>query len=138
MNNLIEEIKLEVKENWSNNRTPLLLSTIGPKFIKLKEDNNFKGVTKWIKENLDKLESEIYQDNERPAYIGLIPAGEKFEKNNVSKEFFSSKNKVIKNNSVDRKKIVFGFIEILSNLSDLDKERVVLPVDVLAKMIKGN
>lgn len=74
---------------------------------------------------MDVLDAYIYRDENRKEYVGLIPNGEDFKKDQVNKE---------KNNLSSRDATINFFIA-LGGLSKEDREKITIPVDVLTKLM---
>ncbi|AUH02074.1 hypothetical protein CWC46_21130 [Prodigiosinella confusarubida] len=123
--NLIHEIKERIYLFWNENKRPYLISSLGSHFKSIKDIIGDKKTLEWIKEHLDVLDAYIYRDENRKEYVGLIPNGEDFKKDQVNKE---------KNNLSSRDATINFFIA-LGGLSKEDREKITIPVDVLTKLM---
>lgn len=131
MEELIQQIREEIKSNWAKKRRPLLLSTLGDKFKNIKEDSEFKGIKEWTEKHITELEAYIYKDKIKPEYIGLVPNGETFES-----KASSTLSVIKKNDSIDRKKTTLDFLTILNDLEHDDLRRIEIPTDIIVRLMK--
>lgn len=131
MEELIQQIREEIKSNWAKKKKPLLLSTLGDKFKNIKEDREFKGIKEWTEKHIAELEAYIYKDKIKPEYIGLVPNGETFESKSSS-----TLSVIKKNDSIDRKKTTLDFLTILHDLEDEDLRRIDIPTDIIVRLMK--
>lgn len=131
MSDIKSRLSAEVRTYWNKKHRPLLFSTIGDKFKEIKEEEGFVNVGGWIYKNINDLDSFIYSDSNKPEYIGLVPNGERFEPE--ESKLFSTK--IIKK-SKNNERLVLDFLSILNELSDDDLKRVIIPTDILVRLMK--
>ncbi|EDP8647447.1 MULTISPECIES: hypothetical protein [Enterobacteriaceae] len=131
MEELVQQIKEEIKLNWTRKKRPLLLSTLGDKFKNIKEEKDFKGIKEWVEKYLAELDAYIYKDKIKPEYIGLVPNGEAFESKSSS-----TLSAIKKNENIDKKKTTLEFLTILNNLEDEDLRRITIPTDIIVRLLK--
>lgn len=124
-NKLITEIKYEIHCFWNENKKPYLISSLGSHFKSIKDTIGDKKILEWIKEHLDALDAYIYRDDNKKEYVGLIPNGEDFKKNKVNKE----------KNNLSSRDATINFLISLNRLSKEDREKIIIPVDVLTKLM---
>ena len=126
----IEFIKEETQKVWQKSQSQLLLSSLLPLFKENKgsEFNLEKGVklkkfiNKLIKDN--KLDGVKLFEPKIKAKIGLIPKDENII---TSEEYNENKNE----------KIVFEFLSLVDKiLSESDKEKIIIPLNILIKLTK--
>lgn len=131
MDELIQQIKEEIKSNWLKKKRPLLLSTLGDKFKTIKDDGEFKSIKNWTEKHIEELDAYLYKDSIKPEYIGLVPNGESYESKSTS-----TLSVIKKTETIDRKKITLDFLTILNDLEDEDLRRVVIPADIIVRLMK--
>ncbi|MBK0094302.1 hypothetical protein [Erwinia sp. S59] len=131
MSDVKKKISDEVKSYWEKKRKPLLFSTIGEKFKEIKSEEGFVNIGGWVSKNIDDLDSVVYTDPNKPEYIGLIPTGENYEPE--SQQLLSTSRKKETHNN---EKVVLDFLHILNDLDDDDLRRVIIPTDILVRLMK--
>ncbi|HEC2564935.1 hypothetical protein RZQ20_29100 [Raoultella ornithinolytica] len=131
MEEIVQQIKEEIKSNWAKKKRPLLLSTLGDKFKNIKQEKDFKGIKEWVEKHSVELDAYIYKDAIKPEYIGLVPNGEEFESKSSS-----TLSAIKKNERIDKKKATLEFLTILNNLEDEDLRRITIPTDILVRLLK--
>nr|BEK80246.1 hypothetical protein EATA8330_31400 [Enterobacter asburiae] len=125
---LIDEVKERIKQYYINQGKPYLISTLGIEFKNIKEIINKKKVLEWVKLNLESLDAELYQSENKKEFIGLLPKN----KNSLLKKTPSNEKYTTLNS---RKNITISFLTILSNLNEEDRRRVNIPTDIIIKLL---
>ena len=97
----------------------------------IKSEEGFVNIGGWISENINDLDAFIYSDPNKPEYIGLVPNGEEYEPEEP--KLFSTK---ISKKSQNNERLVLDFLSILNDLSDDDLKRVIIPTDILVRLMK--
>ncbi|HFN1191119.1 TPA: hypothetical protein ACHBXO_005182 [Klebsiella pneumoniae] len=131
MSDIKKKLSAEVRTYWDKKHKPLLFSTIGDKFKEIKSEEGFVNIGGWISKNINDLDAFIYSNPNKPEYIGLVPNGEEYEPEEP--KLFSTK---ISKKSQNNERLVLDFLSILNDLSDDDLKRVIIPTDILVRLMK--
>lgn len=137
---LVELLAEEAQKTWAERKEPCLLSVAVPTL--LMNGFNYREVTG--AESLSKWSSTVSQDKfevvRHPimkAKVGIIPKGEFFQ--------YPETESIKPSNDLDganarrdryRKPVVVRFLESLEALTEEERASIVLPVNVIAKLMK--
>ena len=131
MSDIKKKLSEEIRTYWYKKHKPLLFCTIGEQFKEIKEEEGFVNIGSWVSANIKDLDSFIYSDPNKPEYIGLVPNGEEYEPEDP--KLFSTK---IREQNKNNDRLILDLLSILNNLSDDDLKRVIIPTDILVKLMK--
>jgi len=127
---LISSIAKVAQDTWRDEKRPVLISNI-PRRL---ESSDFRsvlgeeGLKSFIKRTEAQGGYEIIQDPHLPARVGLLPAGQAYQ-------FPVAAPKAVED---DKRKgeTMLKFLDLLSELSEDEQRSVVIPVNVIAKLLQ--
>lgn len=129
-NDLISQIARFVEDRWAAESKPVLISNIprllaGTAFRSVIGDD---GVKAFVARTCTEGRYEIVEDPAHKARIGLIPAGAAYTFPALTPRAASTDGK--------GGGIVLSFLKLLGELTEEDQRSVVIPVDVLVKLLQ--
>ena len=137
---LADVITKKTQEHWDDKQTPFLLAHVVPAIVK--EGFDYKALIAPL--SLKQFASgmngkvKVIQHSSHKARVGLIPANEEysFEQLPVTTPKQAAKDDIVNRGPRSNKYVVLNFLQALSDLSDEELEKVVIPASVLAKLLK--
>jgi hypothetical protein len=141
---ILEFADARAKQSWEKFKKPILLSLLGSELSVLNPDYNELieplKLREFLTANADENFS-IIQHPHQKAKVGLIPTNETFafpveEKVELTKLDRHTRTEQSGHRRAQGKYVVQNFLDLLSNLEAEDVERVQIPIDVIAKMIR--
>lgn len=140
---LVELVQKIANEYWESNQAPILLSKLpyeitqkNPDYKKiLGEKRNLK---KFIEETKAEGKYKIIKDPQVRARIGLAPETADFSYPVEEATLHSDVSFISKQNSMKTKQsreAVFDFLNAVSLLSEIDQDKIVIPLSIFIKLI---
>lgn len=133
---LKETMIKEATDLWDAEKNPLLLSKLGPTLKKEVPDYKVlmgdMNTRKFIEEEVPEL--RVIRHSTQPAKIGVIPREQIYSyDNNGAKPKTSEDHEDIK----ESRRSFYSFIRILSKLPKEEREQVVIPTNVIVRLLEG-
>lgn len=126
---LISSIAEIVCRTWRDERQPLLISNIPRHFAGT--DFRFvlgeEGVKSFVSRTCDQGGYKLVEDPNHKARVGVIPVGENYE--------FPTSAKQPVPEEKHRGETMLKFLNLLGELSEEEQRSVVIPVNVIAKLL---
>ena len=131
--------------NWNDRQAPLMLSFLGGELLSLNASYRDIIAPMKFREFLSSRgggKFNIVQHPNQKAKVGLVPPGQIyiFPALDDVPSFIGDSFQAVSvrpKRSVQGKYVVQNFLDLLSDLDEADISRVVIPVDIMAKMIKS-